>query len=521
MFVGRSSAWRLGLLALLGTASLSLGACGLLIGLEDHQAFPGGDAGADGGDQPDADHDDAMADAPGDVTIDGCTGTACAGMCVDTLADPKNCGQCGVVCGNGYACDVGVCGDHIEQISAGSNHGCQLLHDGTIWCWGNDSSGQLGVPPEKDLKCPSGAACSPTPIQVEGLPKNKKMISVSAGADFTCAIDVDGTVWCWGADDTLQLGRIATTGTFDRAPGKVPIPAAVDKVSTGYSFACARLADHTKIMCWGSNASGALGGGKMPSPNGGFDPGDVVLMPPDVRDVTTGLGDHACALTSLNKVWCWGSNNLGQLGHSSMMDTSLCPMKKCNSTPTEIANLTVPGATLSASVEGTCALGSAGFVCWGSNVFGLLGTTVDPVEHSTPTTVVLGADALPASAQGSYLATCLQTTNGDLDCWGDDSFGALGRGKLATGGCAGGGFCDPKAARVGLPVNVKAMKFATGAHWAMALTDKNQIYAWGANDDGRIGHMPGDFVDQADCGYGGKDMCNPTPALIPAVGATP
>lgn len=135
MFARRSSGRRFGLLALLGAAPLSLGACGLLIGLDDHQPFPaeGVDAGADVEERPDAPPDapeDVVIDAPPDVAIDGCAGILCNMVCVDTLSDVQNCGACGTTCGIGFTCDAGVCGDHIEQISAGSNHACALLHPG-------------------------------------------------------------------------------------------------------------------------------------------------------------------------------------------------------------------------------------------------------------------------------------------------------------------------------------------------------------------------------------------------------
>jgi alpha-tubulin suppressor-like RCC1 family protein len=526
MFVGRSSARRLGWAVLLGALPIGLGACGLLIGLDDHQAFPGGDAGEDAKDPADASADglaDVVEDALPDVLIDGCAGTICNDTCVDLASSSANCGACDALCPGDYDCVAGVCGNRIDQISAGANHGCALLHDGSIWCWGSDGSGQLGIPPGKDTKCNGVTACQPTPTRVEGLPS--KMIQVSAGADFTCGIQEGGVVWCWGLNSILQLGRATTMGTpdptFDRLPAPVPGLPPIAQVATGYEFACARAADGSKVYCWGSNLAGALGNGQKENTAGGVPPGDVVAVPSGVIDISTGLGGHACALTATHEAWCWGANSYGQLGHSSAIDVAICPTTKCTSTPAKVAGLIVAGDRITATVLSTCAESSAGFVCWGSNIYGQLGTTPDMMEHATPALVSKGPDSAVGTFQSGYGTSCV-LTGGGVACWGDDSYGGLGRGALVKSACSGGGVCDPIPDAIALP-NSKftPRQIATGGFWAMALSKENQILAWGANLDGRIGHAPGLAVDLTSCGYDGQQICNPTPQIIPQPGAVP
>src|SRR3954467_1907252 len=98
MFVGRSRGRRLGWAALLGVLPIGLCACGLLIGLDDHQAFPGVDAGEDVDERPDAPPDVVGPDALPDVVTDGCAGTMCSGTCVDTNSSSANCGACDALC---------------------------------------------------------------------------------------------------------------------------------------------------------------------------------------------------------------------------------------------------------------------------------------------------------------------------------------------------------------------------------------------------------------------------------------
>jgi alpha-tubulin suppressor-like RCC1 family protein len=510
---------RLGWAALLGALPALLGACGLLIGLEDHQATPGADAGADATETP-----DATDDAPPDVVgPDGCAGAACSGACVDTSSDPANCGACGAACLAGFTCTAGVCGDHIEQISAGSNHGCALLHDGSIWCWGNNGSGQLGKLPSQSPTCLNTYPCESTPIQVHGLPT--KMIQVSAGADATCALESNGTVWCWGANASFQLGRASAptspTPDYDPIPLSVPGLPAVEVLSVGAGYACVVSTGGSSAYCWGSNLTGTLGNGQQEGSPGGQSPNEVAGLPKGLVDISTGLGGHACVLDSAQQVHCWGSNQEGQLGHPSATDNGSCAMTKCTSTPTLVAGLTVTGGWIRCGKTDSCAEIEPGKVaCWGSNVYGQLALTPDAIEHPMPTVVLQGTPLIAGSFSGSNATSCVIDKN-LVQCWGDDTYGELGRGFIVSAGCSGGGRCDP------LPGMVKSIgggvprKLATGAFWAMVLTGDNQIYAWGANFDARLGHDPLTSNDLATCGYQNNLACNPAPQRVRQPGAPP
>jgi alpha-tubulin suppressor-like RCC1 family protein len=90
----------------------------------------------------------------------------------------------------------------IARISAGRSHACAVKVDGTAWCWGQDLSGQLGNGETKPAGC--GGTCEELPVQVKGLGTNAA--GISAGSDFSCARKTDGTIVCWGNRSTGELG---------------------------------------------------------------------------------------------------------------------------------------------------------------------------------------------------------------------------------------------------------------------------------------------------------------------------
>src|SRR5579863_8882115 len=89
---------------------------------------------------------------------------------------------------------------HQVRLSAGSNHTCAVLDDGSVRCWGTNADGQLG-----------DGTITTTPktaVKASGL---AYVVSVAAGARHTCALRADGFVWCWGADGAGQLGNGSLT----------------------------------------------------------------------------------------------------------------------------------------------------------------------------------------------------------------------------------------------------------------------------------------------------------------------
>jgi alpha-tubulin suppressor-like RCC1 family protein len=139
-------------------------------------------------------------------------------------------------------------GGPVTQVSAGDDHTCALKSDGTVWCWGGNVLGQLGD------GTTSGRA---TPAAVPAL--GSAVVEVSANDQFACARKTDGTLWCWGGNTDGELGNgtlnNATTPVQVTALGN-----SVAEVSAGDNGGCALKTDGS-LWCWGSNFHGNVGDG--------------------------------------------------------------------------------------------------------------------------------------------------------------------------------------------------------------------------------------------------------------------
>jgi alpha-tubulin suppressor-like RCC1 family protein len=146
----------------------------------------------------------------------------------------------------------------VTAIAAGGAHSCALLADKTVSCWGGNSTGQLGPNPSADGCTFLGdiVPCSLNPVSV---PYLTNVTALAAGKDYTCARMTNGTVWCWGANDRGQLGRDTSLGT---TPASIPAPvtglSTVATIAIGREHSCAGLTDGT-VKCWGDNETGQLG----------------------------------------------------------------------------------------------------------------------------------------------------------------------------------------------------------------------------------------------------------------------
>ncbi len=194
------------------------------------------------------------------------------------------------------------------QVASGGFHTCALDENAAVKCWGSNADGQLGRPTEE-------LASSTTPVEVElGLetgPANGgvRVVQVSSGGKFSCALGDNGTVACWGRNDDGQLGGDDPTLT---GPDLVQQLNDVAQIACGRVHACARLKDGT-VKCWGRGEEGQLGDGAAttnPVPT-------QVLNIDDAVSVTAGYATHSCALLAQGQVRCWGLNDSNQLGNGT------------------------------------------------------------------------------------------------------------------------------------------------------------------------------------------------------------
>jgi alpha-tubulin suppressor-like RCC1 family protein len=134
-------------------------------------------------------------------------------------------------------------------VTTGLYHTCAIKNDGTLWCWGGNLSGQLGSDSIPVLP----TSQTSDPVQIAGTTWQ----SVSAGQSHTCAVMVDGTLWCWGSNTSGQLGD----NTLDSKSTPVAVGTSGQTwamVAAGVTHTCA-LATGGSLWCWGDNSAGQLG----------------------------------------------------------------------------------------------------------------------------------------------------------------------------------------------------------------------------------------------------------------------
>ena len=267
----------------------------------------------------------------------------------------------------------------VVALGGGATFNCAMYGNGRVSCWGADEVGQLG----RGTAGPS----SPDPTPVVGLPAAAR---ISAGiGDHECAVVTRGRLYCWGSNDSQQLGTIffPSSATPLAVAGLPPVSWA----ATGKHHTCAVVSATGAVKCWGSNTFGELGDGSTtPSAT----PVDVTGLTGAVT-VTAGDG-FSCALKTDDTVWCWGEGNDGQLGNGQRGAgvQSTVPVQVLDSAPNPngFGGDPLSGITaVSAGVTHVCAVkggaGNPAVWCWGTDAVGELGNgSNSPSSFAVPAT---------------------------------------------------------------------------------------------------------------------------------------
>ncbi|MEM6994934.1 MAG: hypothetical protein AAF721_30760 [Myxococcota bacterium] len=235
-------------------------------------------------------------------------------------------------------------------VAAGASHTCAARDTGTSsTCWGDNTNSQL-----------TGADAGPTPVDnIAGVTYSQ----IEGGDDFTCAAQVTGAVSCWGNNAQGQLANDPTTIASSTTPVAAQVANAA-AISAGGQHVCAHVG--TGVQCWGRGDLGQLGNGMdvnsfMPVP---------VLLPPMVTTAQVVTGpNHSCMLSTVGEVYCWGSNDNGQL----MLEPDKVGNDQFTLTPV-LLDLGTTAQQIATGATHTCVLASTGEVlCWGTNAEGQLG----------------------------------------------------------------------------------------------------------------------------------------------------
>jgi len=239
---------------------------------------------------------------------------------------------------------------------------CGLATNHSAWCWGDNSSGRLGNGTNSN---------SSTPVPVSG---SHSFVQVAAGSNaHACGVDTANAAWCWGADNSGQLGNGAITNS--NVPVAVTGGLQFSQVSAGSGGQSCGVTTAHAAYCWGSNSNGLLGNGGGGSSSSPVAVSGGILF----AQISSGTSSN-CGVDTSGNAWCWGDGVAGELGNGASVPSNV---------PVQVAG-GYRFAYVSAGGSNNCGITTGGAVfCWGSNSSGQLGngsTTSSnvPVRVSTP-----------------------------------------------------------------------------------------------------------------------------------------
>ncbi len=371
-----------------------------------------------------------------------------------------------------------------EPIAAGHSHTCALERTGHVYCWGNNRHGELGQGRVGDS--------TDRPVQVVGVEGRgylDNITAITSGADHTCALDTHGRVYCWGLNFSGELGD--GTNRSSATPKRVlgleddGVLTGITAISAGASHSCALNSGGT-VYCWGSNDEGQLG-----HPTVGQGPSSVPIWVAtdgghgaltNVIAISSST-NQSCALHVDGHIHCWGEN--------------------IGVTPERIHGFgggrdQIKAIAISCGARQSCAIASDGSVyCWGANN-GQVGNSanVSGADRQIPTRVagVNGSghltDVAVVTSCKNHLYdpntdpwhTCALDKRGQVFCWGQNGVGQLG---------------DGTTNEATTPVQVAGVQghgylgdivaITCGARHSCAVNSQGQVYCWGSNTGGHLG----------------------------------
>jgi alpha-tubulin suppressor-like RCC1 family protein/uncharacterized protein YjdB len=285
-------------------------------------------------------------------------------------------------------------------------------------------------------------------------------------ATYTCALEQSGSAYCWGSNARGQFGDGMTADAVLR-----PVPAAgslrLTTLDAGSRHACG-VTTSAVLYCWGANDRGQLGDGSNTSR---LNPVQVAAAAQTFVTVKT-FDRHTCARAAGGSVYCWGANDLGQLGIGTTMDETVP-----RAVPMSLDSIFVGGSY-------SCGLrGDGKLHCWGLFAWPEFGDTLfvgsQPVEVFPP-----GLGFAFQSVAGGANHSCGATRSGALvHCWGRNANWQLGDPELRGDTL----YATPQLVRLGSGTPLSGADLLTASRDHNCALVDGAAYCWGPNG-GRIGN---------------------------------
>ena len=337
-----------------------------------------------------------------------------------------------------------------SMIAAGHDHALAIRQDGSLWVWGKNDLGQLGLGTYDDIAHPK-----PTRIGT-----GTNWVAVAAGANHSLALKADGSLWAWGYNYYGQVGQ-QTPGALQITPIQVG-GTGWAAVAAGGDYSLGLKTDGY-LWAWGNNHYGQLG----------LTADD--LAHPTPTPVGTGYFaiaaafDHNLGLNTDGYLYACGFNNYGQLGLGTANDGY-----HSTRTPVGTGYVTVAaGGNTSLTLKADNSLWT-----WGINNYGQLGLGDTYTDFTNPNPqAVIGTNWVAAAGGGDAFSLGLKA-DGSLWAWGNNEYCQLGQ-----------GIADSNAHRTPIRVGTAAnwVAIAAGFAHSLGLKADGSLWAWGNNSNGQLG----------------------------------
>jgi alpha-tubulin suppressor-like RCC1 family protein len=298
--------------------------------------------------------------------------------------------------------DKSVLTSYSAKISSGYYHTSVIKNDGTLWTWGVNNYGQLGL--ENNVTQTS------SPSQVGSL---STWTQIAAGYYHTLAIQSNGTLWSWGLNSWGQLGQ--NNQTNYSSPVQIGTSSIWTQISCGYRFTLAIQSDGT-LWAWGNNSNGQLGTSNRTHYSSPVQVGALSVW----TQISANKGDnsHSLAIQSGGTLWAWGSNAYGQLGSNNTQSYS---------SPVQVGALSI-WTKISAGLNNSLTLQSNGTLwAWGYNNQSKLGLNTT-TNYSSP--VQIGSSSTWSQIANDNDSSLAVKYDGTLWAWGNNTYGQLGLSDL-------------------------------------------------------------------------------------------
>lgn len=324
----------------------------------------------------------------------------------------------------------------LPMISFGNDHGALVKEDRSLWTWGDNGYGQLGVK-----------------YAPEGVPQKimDNVIQVSCRRDTSAAVTADGVLYMWGYNGYGNFGN----NSYSNSSQPVRIMDNVAQVVCG-EFCTAAITRDGSLYMWGYNDFGQIGDGTT------ADKATPVKIMDNVKQVSIGAR-HCAAVTTDGIMYAWGDNDYYQFGNWSR-ESSLVPVKIMS----KVESISL-GAYHSAAVTEDGSL-----YIWGYNNKGQLGTGT--TQSSAGPVKILDNVAKIFMEQNTSSAV---TDDGTLYMWGSNPNGILGQGSEE---------------RILLPAAImeNTAQAAVGTTFAGLLKTDGSLWLTGENYSGQLGDTDAD-----------------------------